>query len=279
MSNRNYCGPNRFPQNHRANNNPTIEQDRYRLPAINNGTTMTRPCIPQGNNNFSTQLSNANNTNYNMSNTNNPSLPTNSTSSNNNHKINCPPHGVAPSQTFSSTPITSGMYNTMQQVPADRSRSSNRFTGFDKTNTTNTDVNKNPIINQNDNSSRQRPITSGPDGFNYSSSNMNTSNGQKTVVRDRHLANEILQKAGITSNLTSNDCLEVITDVPITINDNVNCDPNPLCMKKPAESQVINFSLEFFLLFILLLRNVMNNQLLFDIYNRNYFFFYFYYFY
>jgi hypothetical protein len=253
MSNRSYCGPNKFPQNYRSIN-PTNEHDRYKLPAINNETatvpnmnssSMTRSCISQPNNNYSTEFSNLNNT----ANTNNLSLPANvapdgpalynaRAPSNNNYKINCPPRGIASSQAFTSTPVKSRMYNTMQQAPANRSWSSNQFIGFDKTNTTNTDVNKNPLINQNDSSPPRRPMTSGPGGFNYSSSNMNIANGQKTVVRDRLLANEILQKAGITSNLTPNDCLEVITDTPVTMNDNVNCDPNPLCMKKPAESQV-----------------------------------------
>jgi len=253
MSNRSYCGPNKFPQSYRSSN-PTNEQDRYKLPAINNGTatvpnmnspSMTRPCISQVNNNYPTQFSNLNIT----ANTNNPSLPANvasdgsavynaRTPSNNNYKINCPPRGIASSQAFTSTPVKSGMPNSMQQAPANRSWSSNQFIGFDKTNTINTDVNKNPLINQNNSSPPRRPMTSGPTGFNYSSSNLNIANGQKTVVRNRLLANEILQKAGITSNLTPNDCLEVITDTPITINDNVNCDPNPLCMKKPAESQV-----------------------------------------
>jgi hypothetical protein len=257
MSNRSYCGPNKFSQNYRLNNS-TNQHDGYKLPAINNETatvpnmnlsSMTNPCINQANNNYSTQFSNLINTDYNTVNTNNPSLPANCapfgpgvsnarTLSYNNFKINCPPRGVASSQAFTSSPITSGMYNAMQQVPANRSWSSNQFIGFDKTNTTNTDLNKNPLINPNNNSPFQRPMTSGPSRFNCSSSNMNIANGQKTVVRDRHLANEILQKAGIPSNSTRNDCFEVITDAPVTINDNVNCDPNPLCMKKAAESQV-----------------------------------------
>lgn len=263
MSNRIYSGTNKFEQNYRTNNS-TIEQDRYKLPAINNGTTtaampnmnsssMTRSGIPPTNDNYSTPLTNLNTTDYNPSNTNNLAAPTSSTpyrsgeyntrtTSNHNYKLNDPPRGVVSSQTFSSTPKTSGVNNTTQQVPANRSWSSNKLNGFDKTNTTNTDMNKNSLINQNNSSSHRRPLTSGPDGFNYSSLNMNTSNGQKNIVRDRHLANEILQKAGITSNLTPNDCLEVITDTPVTKIDNVNCDPNPLCLKKPAESQV-NYSI------------------------------------
>jgi hypothetical protein len=120
----------------------------------------------------------------------------------------------------------------MQQVPANRGWYSNQYIGADKKNKTNTDGNKNMNC-------PQRSMTSGPGDFNCSQANMNLSNGQKTVLRDRHLANEILQKAGISSNLTPNDCLEVITDVPVTMNDDVNCDPNPLCMKKPADCQVI----------------------------------------
>jgi hypothetical protein len=30
----------------------------------------------------------------------------------------------------------------------------------------------------------------------------------------------------------------VITDTPVMMNDNVNCDPNPLCLRKPANCQV-----------------------------------------
>jgi hypothetical protein len=248
MSNRRYFEPNKLSQNSRSNNS-TDEHDRYKLPAINNGiatapnmnsSPITHPGMPQTNNNYTTQFSNLNNTNHSTRNTNNPSncAPFGSTvynartSSYNNYKANCPPRGIASSQTFSAPPAASGIYNSMQQAPANSSWSSNQFVGFDKTNATNTDMNKNL-------SSPPRPMTSGPGGFNASSSNV--PNGQKTVVRDRHLANEILQKAGISSNLTENDCLEVITDTPLTMNDNVNCDPNPLCMKKPADSQV-NFN-------------------------------------
>jgi hypothetical protein len=254
MSNRSYCGPNKFPQNYRSNASNN-EYDRYKLPAINNGPVaisnmnsaigkppLARPCIPQANENYP----NLNNGDANNGNTNNPSPPVDCvpsgpamhnarTPSYNNSKVNCPPRGVASSQTFTSPPSTSGMGNDIQQEPTNRGWSSHQFTGFDKTNT---DVNKNLLTNQSNNYP-QRPMTSVPGGFNSSRSNMNICNGQKNVVRDRNLANEILQKAGIASNLTSNDCLEVITDTPVMMNDNVNCDPNPLCLKKPANCQVI----------------------------------------
>ncbi len=235
MSNRSYCRSNRFSQN---------EHDRYKLPAINNGTaivpnmnssSMARPCLSQTNNNYSTEFSNLNNTRHNTANTNNGHAIYNTSTPN--YKTNFPPHGVASSQTFSLSPPTSGMYNSTQPAPPNRSWSSNQFVASDKTNTIDAGLNKNSLINQNE-TFPSRPMTSGPSGFNRPSSNRNMMSGQKTVLRDRHLANEILQKAGIPSNSTPNDCLEVITDAPVTMNDNVNCDPNPLCMKKPVDSQV-----------------------------------------
>jgi len=130
-------------------------------------------------------------------------------------------------------PVPAGLQNSMQQVPISKTWSSNRISHFDKTNS-----NKNLLGNQTNDQLPARPMTSGPRAFDYSSSNINVINGQKTVVRDQHLANEILQKAGISPNITGKDCLEVITDVPVTTNENVNRDPNPLCMKKPADKQV-----------------------------------------
>lgn len=94
------------------------------------------------------------------------------------------------------------------------------------------------MLNKN-NGCTQRLMTPGSDNLNRIPSNMNKCSGQATVIHDRQLANEILQKAGISSNISPNDCLEVITDTPVTINDHVNCDPDPLCMKKPSECQVI----------------------------------------
>jgi len=246
MSNRSYCASNKFSQNYRSGHSIN-EHNRCKLPAINNGATtignmnqlsskssLPHPCTPQVNENYS----NFKASDCNTGNTNNPSSQVNGaplgpavynarTPSYNNCKTNCSPQGVA------SSPC-----NDMQQVPANRGWYSNQYIGADKKNKTNPDGNKNVLINQNMNSP-QRSMTSGPGDFNCSPANMNISNGQKTVLRDRHLANEILQKAGISSNLTPNDCLEVITDVPVTMNDNVNCDPNPLCMKKPADCQVI----------------------------------------
>lgn len=232
-----------------------MELDRYKLPAINNGS------MPQVPNNYSTPVSNLNKTDYNTPKTNNLSNSTPYASA----------RGVASSQTFSSLPLTSGMYNSTQPVPANRTWSSNRCVGGgDKTNISNADVNKTVLINHNNNSP-PRPMTSTPGSINRSASNRNIQCGQKTVLYDRQLANEILQKAGIPSSSTRNDCLEVITDVPVTMNDNVNCDPNPLCMKKPADNQVNRddcWMNQFLLSLIILLRNVMNNPLLFDIYNR-----------
>ena len=253
MSNRNYCTPEKFRQNHQFNNS-TTELDRYKLPAINNGTaiisptndtSMTRPCVSQTPNNYSTPIANlrkidcsttkmnnlSNSTPYGSANY-NPSIP-----SYNNHKTNCSPRGIASSQTFSSLPLSSGIHNSMQSTSANRTWSSNRFVGLDKTNMTDTGANKNPLINQNNNSP-PRPMTSGPGSLNRPPSNRTTQCGQKTIVLDRQLANEILQKAGLPPSSTRNDCFEVITDAPVTVNDNVNCDPNPLCMKKPADCQV-----------------------------------------
>ncbi|CAF3992369.1 unnamed protein product [Rotaria sordida] len=259
MSNRSFCGSNKFLQNYRPRNS-TYDYDRCKLPAINNGiTTMSnmnssickspliRSCVPQINENCSTQYSNLYKNNCNTGITNNLSTQINCTPSGpaiynartpsyNNCKINCPSRGSASLQTFSSPLSTSTMYNDIQQAPVNRCWSSNQFIGCDKTNITNTDLNKNSIIDQSNNCP-QRSMISGSNGFNCSQSNLNICTGQKTIVRDRHLANEILQKAGISSNITSNDCLEVITDTPVTINDNVNCDPDPLCMKKPADCQ------------------------------------------
>lgn len=233
MSNRNFGASGRVSQNHRSNNNnnnSTTELDRHKLPAINNGY------ISQVANNYSTHVSNLNKTDNNTPKTNTMSNSTPYASANN--KTNCLPHGVTSSQTFSSLPLTSGMYNSMQTAPANRSWSSNRFVGLEKTNGSDVDVEKTVLINQNNNSPA-RPMTSVPGSFNRpSSNNRNMQHGQKTVLYDRQLANEILQKAGIPSSSTRNDCLEVITDAPVTMNDNVNCDPNPLCMKKPSDCQV-----------------------------------------
>jgi hypothetical protein len=224
-------------QNYRSNYNSTNQHDRYKLPAINNGTavvpnmnssSMARPCPSQPNNIYSSEFSNLNHTHYNTANTSNgPAMYNTSTPLHNNYTTNFPPRDVASSQTFSLSAPTSGMYNSVQPVPANRTWSSNQFVPHDKTNTTDVDLNKNE-------NPPKRPMTSGP-------SNRNMLNGQKTVLRDRNLANEILQKAGIPSNSTPNDCLEVIADAPVTMDDDVNCDPNPLCMKKPVESPV-NFN-------------------------------------
>ncbi|CAF1316214.1 unnamed protein product [Adineta steineri] len=246
MLNRSYCSPNKLSQNYQSNDSAN-EYNRCKLPAINNGTTPVTnmnstftkspftksPLTDQYATPMKENNSTFNNSNCNTENTNNrssqafytpsgPAVSNACTPSYNNGKINCSPRGIAPSQTFSSSRLPSKMCNNKQQISMNRAWNSNKM------NTTNIDTNKNCF---------QRPMTSGPNGLNCSSSNMNTSNGQKTIVRDRNLATEILQKAGITSNSTPNDCLEVITDAPVTMNDNVNCDPNPLCMKKTADCQ------------------------------------------
>ncbi|CAF2748853.1 unnamed protein product [Rotaria sp. Silwood2] len=259
MSNRSFCGSNKFSQNYRPRNS-TYDHDRCKLPAINNGTVtmsnmnpsiykppLIRPCEFRTNENCPTQYSNLYNNDCKTGITNNLSTQLECASSGraishartpsyNNCKINCLSRDSASLQRFSSSPSTSAMCNDMQQVPTNKCWSSNQFIGCDKTNITNTDLNKNLIINQNNNLSQRSMMLASGD-INCSSSNLNKCIGQKTIVRDRHLANEILQKAGISSNITPNDCLEVITDIPVTINDNVNCDPDPLCMKKPTDCQ------------------------------------------
>ncbi|CAF3337246.1 unnamed protein product [Rotaria sp. Silwood1] len=259
MSYRSFCGPNKFSQNYRPRNS-TYDHDRCKLPAINNGIgtmsnmnpsickpSIIRSCAPQTNDNCPIHYSNAYNNDCNTGITNNLSTQVNCASSGpaiyhartpsyNNCKTSCPSSGNTSLQIFSSPPPTSSMCNDVQQIPTNRCWSSNQVIGCDKTNLTNTNLNKNPIINKNNNCP-QRPMISSSAGFNCSPSNLNICAGPKTIVRDRHLANEILQKAGISSNITPNDCLEVITDTPVTINDNVNCDPDPLCMKKPADCQ------------------------------------------
>jgi hypothetical protein len=253
MSNRSYCGSNKFSQNYRLNNS-TNEQNLYKLPTIDNGKRnisdmnptlckqpFTRPDLPQKNEDYTNQYTNFNNGNYNTANPpptvnctpSGPAAYNASTPSYNNCKTNCPSQGVT-----SSSPM-SNRCNGMRQTSAYRDSSSNQFNHFSNTSTINTSMNKNLLTDQGNNCP-QRPMTSGPGSFNRSSSNMNVSSGQKSVVRDRQLANEILQKSGIPSNLTPNYCLEMITDVPVTINENINCDPNPLCMKKPANCQVIH---------------------------------------
>ncbi|CAF1048090.1 unnamed protein product [Adineta steineri] len=236
MLNRSYCSPNKLSQNYQSNDSAN-EYNRCKLPAINNGTipianmnsTFTKsPLTDQYATPMKENNSTFNNSNCNTENINNrssqvfytpsgPAVSNACTPSYNNAKINCSPRSIAPSQTFSSSRLPSKMCNNKQQIPMNRAWNSNKM------NTTTIDTNKNCF---------QRPMTSGPNGLNCSSSN-----GQKTIVRDRNLATEILQKAGITSNSTPNDCLEVITDTPVTMNDNVNCDPNPLCMKKTADCQ------------------------------------------
>lgn len=284
MSNQSYCTPEKSRHNHQVNNS-TTELDRYKLPSINNGTailspmngtSVASPCAFQTPNNYSTPVSNLrkidcntgkmntslNNTLYESANC-NPCSP-----SYNKHKTNCTPRGVVSSQTFSSLPLTSGIHNSMQSTSANRSLSSNRFVGVDKMNNANAGANKNVLINQNNNSP-PRPMTSGPGRLNRPPSNRAMQCGQKTILHDRQLANEILQKAGLPQSCTRNDCLEVITDAPVTVNDNVNCDPNPLCMKKPSDCQVNENNDEINIGF--LSRNAMNNPLLFGIYNREYF--------
>ena len=127
--------------------------------------------------------------------------------------------------------------NGPQQIPANRGWSSNQLVGFGKSNATASANGRNPLINLN-NDCLPRPMTSAPRGACGPLANTNGSCGQKTVVRDPQLATSILQKAGMPSNWLTDGCFEVITDTPVTTNDLVNCDPNPLCMKKPAECQV-----------------------------------------
>lgn len=126
-------------------------------------------------------------------------------------------------------PTIPGLYNHLQQTPANRGWSSNEFVGFGKRN----------MLNSNG-SSNCPPRSTMPNcnTFRPSTSKVNCNNGQKLVCRDRQLANEILQKAGISSNLPVSDDLEVISDEPVGTIDTVNCDPNPVCMRKPAEHQV-----------------------------------------
>ena len=118
-------------------------------------------------------------------------------------------------------------YGTTEQTPANRGWASNQFTGFGKSSNQSYMLGKHSLPNQKQNCR-----------FLGSSSKLQNSTGSKTVVRDRELATEILQKAGMPSNLLTNDCLEVVTDTPVTKNDDVNCDPNPLCMRKPIEQPV-----------------------------------------
>lgn len=223
MSNRNPCGSMKFSPN--SNNDPT----RWKLPAIHSTPTGT---IPKKND-CSTRYSNLNKSQANSA------YPVTSTKcaqpgqamynamtpSHNNCNTDCPTSGIPSTQTYSSSSTGTGSSHCYGQTPANHGWSSNQFVGFGKSSNINTNANRNC------------PPT--PNGFQYSTtSKMNLSNGQKTVVRDRQLANEILQKAGIASKLPPSDCLEVITDSPVNVNDMVNCDPNPVCMRKPADCQV-----------------------------------------
>ncbi|UJR25212.1 hypothetical protein I4U23_006564 [Adineta vaga] len=173
--------------------------NRCKLPAINNGiATMSPICKPPIINPSVLQV------NCEPSGT---AVYNARTSSYINSKLNCPSRDVSPTN--------SRMCNDTQQVSMNKDWSSKQYNSIGKMSTINPDIKNNLSMNQ----------------------NLNCSPRQKTVVRDRHLANEILQKAGISSTLTPNDCLEVITDTPVTMNDPVNCDPNPLCMKKSADCQ------------------------------------------
>ena len=262
MSNRSFCGPKKFLENYRSSNS-TNEHERCKLPAIYNGITtmpnmnssscnpsLTPTYLSQPKGNHSTRYSHLKKTGCNTRNTNNlstqvncamsrPSISNICTSSYDNCQMNCPPrHDTKPERFSSSSPSISTMCNDKQTTSTSRVRSSNQYIGFDKAKTTTIDVNKTPILQENNNCSQQlKTLERG--NYNCFTKNMNTPSEHKTVIRDRHLASEILQKAGISSILTQNDCLEVIADTPITANDNVNCDPNPLCMKKSADCQVI----------------------------------------
>ncbi|CAF1457366.1 unnamed protein product [Adineta ricciae] len=224
MSNRNFCAPFR-------SNNPMENPNRCKLPAINNGlTTLT---------NANSYVPRKNNDNY-------PNRPNSSlridygsalcntrTSAYENSKIVCPTRDITPSQRFSSPPLNPRACSDVRQIPLGKDCSAKQFNDSTKMIGIRQDIDKTMQMNRS-----SRPMTSGSNNLNYSSeTNGNVSNRQKMVVRDRQLANEILQKAGIASTLTSNDCLEVITDSPVTMNEPVNCDPNPLCMKKPADCQ------------------------------------------
>ncbi|CAF3424117.1 unnamed protein product [Rotaria socialis] len=240
MSNRSFCGSNKVSQNYQPTNS-TYDHNFCKLPVINNGASemmhntnlsvckpsLSRGCTPQTNENYLNQCSHTYNRDVNIGVANNLSKQIDFTStgsaiynartpSYNSCKINCSPSGDTSFQKFSSSPPK---------------------LDCNKTKLSTTNLKKNQLIRNSNNSYAQRLMTPNLSSFNCSTSNMNTSTGQTTSIRDRQLANEILQKAGIQSNMTSNDCLEVITDGPVTTDDNVNCDPNPLCMKKLSDTQ------------------------------------------
>lgn len=254
MSNRNsLCDPKKFSTPINRSQTSMNDPNRYRLPAIQQTATQSfltpkkelSPIQPTSN----LKLMNCDPTG--------PAARNASTPSYQNCKTNSNPCG----------PTIPGLYNHLQQTPANRGWSSNEFVGFGKRNM----LKSNAKINDNSNCSPGSTMPNG-NGFRSSTSKMNvSSNGQKLVCRDRQLANEILQKAGISSNLPATDALEVISDEPVGKIDMVNCDPNPVCMRKPAEHPVIfiidferkiNREIDF-------LRNVMNNRSLFVIYIRN----------
>ncbi|CAF0775156.1 unnamed protein product [Didymodactylos carnosus] len=260
---------NRFAQGYLSNccNN----RDYYKLPVINNGTTMpnNNPLFCRTSNQASNLLASSppfaadvnpihftDICNVNCGNAHKikpcpssdifPDTKNACSSSYNNCKMSClPPNGYKDMNRSSDN-------NYGLQTPANKGWSSTSFTGFGKSGLHQQNMSSpfaldrpggnypNSGYNNNCNT-QQRPVTSNGLYHNSLSNNSNgylMGSGQKTVLRDRRLADEILQKAGIPfSNPCAVDCVEVISDCPVSGNDNISCDPHPLCMRKPADSQ------------------------------------------
>ena len=255
MSTRNNCAPKPFPSNYRSR--PSMSNyGPCKLPAIHNGampnihssaykSSIAGPCFSPAKQEYGSQYNKVSNSTSAADPSASPDCAAIGvaaynarTPSYNPCQVNGPTSGATgASKTFSPSSAMGGVCNGLQQTPANRGWSSNQFVGFGKSHATSSANGRNPLINPNTDCP-PRPMTSTPSGACGPSANTNGSCGQKTVVRDPQLATSILQKAGMPSNWITHGCLEVITDTPVTTNDQVNCDPNPLCMKKPADCQV-----------------------------------------